>query len=57
MMKYAYGALVKKYLEKKTVVLEENLITMFVCPQTAPYELRIIAHGPPRRQVRVLLTV
>jgi len=30
------------------VVLEENPVTTFVCPRTAPHELRIIAHGPPR---------
>jgi len=38
----------EKYLEEKTVALEGNLVTMFVCPQTAPHELRIIAHGPSR---------
>jgi hypothetical protein len=48
MMKHAFGALVKKYLEEKTVVMEENPGTVFVCPQTAPHELRIIAHAPLR---------
>jgi len=48
MMKYAHGALVKKIIRREKSCTEKNPVTMFVFPQTAPHELRIIAHGPPR---------